>query len=490
MFGMLNSQQEPMSKVDSAWLRMESPTNPMMITGIMIFSGRLDVDRFKRTLRERFLTFKRFTQKAVDTDASTYWEFDPDFDLDTHVRVTALPGQAKKVELEELTSELASTPLDASKPRWQFHVVENYERGTALISRIHHCYADGIALVQVLLSLTDLIAAPEHAREPASQRHQIKGGTVMKRLESMARKNTDRAMKITHEAIARGIELITNPLVAQNLAKDGSDLAYELANALLLSDDPDTVFRGILGVRKRCAWADPLPLKDVKAIAQAQGVTVNDLLVTCLAGAFRGYLVTHHGETEVDGIAIRCTVPVNLRPLEHARDLGNHFGLVYLELPVGEANPLKRLEIVRRNMNQLKSSKQAAVTFGLLAALGMAPGFVQKPAFELFSRKASAVMTNVPGPQQALFFGGSRIEEMMFWVPQTGSIGMGASILSYNDQVYVGLITDRKLVPDPDSVVARFRAEFEKIVLLTLITGASGEVEPERAEWLKPWIDS
>lgn len=485
MFNLFTHKVESMSKVDAAWLRMEQATNLMMITGVMIFRGRLDVERFKRTLIERFLTYRRFNQKAVDVPSGPYWEFDPDFDINTHVRVTALPGKAGKAELEHLTSELASTPLDASKPRWDFHVVENYDRGTALISRIHHCYADGIALIQVLLSLTDLVAEPEHAPVPEAVRHQIKGGTVLERLEKIARKNSDRAMKFSHDAIARGADFIKHPMMAQVLAKEGSDLLAELGSALLLSDDPDTVFRGRLGVRKRCAWAEPLPLEDVKAIARAQGVTVNDLLVACLAGALRGHLVTHHGEDQVDGIEIRCTVPVNLRPLEHAKDLGNHFGLVYLALPVGEPNPLERLQRVRQNMNQLKSSKQATVTFGLLAALGMAPAFVQKPAFELFSRKASAVMTNVPGPQKPLYFGGSRVEEMMFWVPQTGSIGMGASILSYNDQVYVGLITDRRLVADPGSVVARFREEFEKIVLLTLMVGANGEVEPERADWLK-----
>jgi len=490
MFNLLTSKVESMSKVDSAWLRMECPTNLMMITGVIIFRGRLDVERFKRTLIDRFLTYKRFNQKAVDASSGPYWEFDPDFDINTHVRVTALPGRASKAELEDLTSELASTPLDASKPRWQFHVVENYDRGTALLSRIHHCYADGIALIQVLLSLTDLVAAPEQSARPEEVQLKMEGGTVLNRLEKLARKNTGRAMKFSQAAFARGLDMIKDPMFAQILAKEGGDLAAELANALMLADDPDTVFRGKLGVRKRCAWAEPLPLADVKAVAQAQGVTVNDLLVACLAGALRGYLVSHHGEEQIDGIEIRCTVPVNLRPLEHAKNLGNHFGLVYLALPVGEANPLARLQSVRKNMNKLKSSKQAAVTFGLLAALGMAPAFVQKPAFELFSRKASAVMTNVPGPQKPLYFGGSLIDEMMFWVPQTGSIGMGASILSYNDGVYVGLITDRRLVADPDSVVARFREEFEKLVLLTLLTGASGEVEPDRAEWLRPWLDA
>ena len=156
----LRKVREAMSKVDTAWLRMESPTNLMMITGVLIFQDRLDPRRLKDLLEERFLAYRRFRQKAVDSVSAAYWETDADFDIDWHVRVAALPGKADKVELEKFVSELASTPLNHAKPLWQFHLVENYapdgkHTGSVLIARIHHCYADGMALVQVLLSLTD-----------------------------------------------------------------------------------------------------------------------------------------------------------------------------------------------------------------------------------------------------------------------------------------------------------------------------------------------
>jgi WS/DGAT/MGAT family acyltransferase len=168
-------------------------------------------------------------------------------------------------------------------------------------------------------------------------------------------------------------------------------------------------------------------------------------------------------------VTLRATVPVNLRPLEHARKLGNHFGLVFLELPVGEDNPLRRLERVAACMNALKQSKQALVAYGLLAALGLAPPPLQELALDLFSRKASAVATNVPGPQQPLYLGGCTLREMMFWVPQTGSIGLGLSILSYCGQVHFGLIADARLIPDPDAVIHRFGSEFEKLLYLALM---------------------
>src|SRR3546814_1684700 len=117
------------------------------------------------------------------------------------------------------------------------------------------------------------------------------------------------------------------------------------------------------------------------------------------AGALREYMI-ERGDN-VDGMTVRATVPVNLRPLEHARKLGNHFGLVFLDLPIGEGNPVRRLERIAECMNQLKSSRQAVVVYGLLAALGMAPPQLQALALELFSRQASVVATHVPGPQRS-----------------------------------------------------------------------------------------
>jgi hypothetical protein len=188
---------------------------------------------------------------------------------------------------------------------------------------------------------------------------------------------------------------------------------------------------------------------------------------------------------------MRATVPVNLRPLEHARELGNHFGLVFLDLPVAEDNPLARVYQVSAFMEELKSSKQAMMSLGLLALLGMGPAGIQKPALELFSRKATTVLTNVPGPQEPLYMAGAQLREMMFWVPQTGSVGMGISIMSYNGRVYSGLITDDRLVPDPDNVVGSFNREFDNLLHLTMLLGPQdGPIDPQDAEIVHEWIDA
>jgi diacylglycerol O-acyltransferase / wax synthase len=459
--------REPMSKVDTAWLRMERPTNLMMITGVMMLADPLDIERFKRILHERFLAFRRFRQKAVDGAGGAHWEIDEDFDLEWHVRVAALPGKAGRAELQRLCSELASTPLDNSRPRWQFHVVERYGQGSALITRVHHCYADGVALIEVLLSLTDVKPGVEDKAALAKAWFNEDRGAVVERLEAPVRQGFSKALHMGETLIEKVREVLDEPEKLGHLVHEGSEIARELLHALRLPDDPPTRFRGPLGIGKRCAWAEPMPIDEVKIIGKALGCTVNDVLMACAAGALRSYLIEKGSDP--NGLDIRATVPVNLRPLEHAKKLGNQFGLVFLTLPIGEANPLRRLERIAENMREIKRSRQAIMAFGLLAAIGMGPAAVQGPALEMFSRKATAVATNVPGPQMPLYFAGSRIEDQMFWVPQTGSIGMGISILSYNGRVHFGLMTDAKLVPDPEHIIGRFAAEFEKLLLLTLM---------------------
>lgn len=460
-------RREGMSKVDTAWLRMEKPTNLMMITGVLMFEQRLPIEDLRRLIGERFLAFNRFRQKAVDTGGGCYWETDADFDLEWHVRLTALPGAAGRVELQRLAGQLASTALDHSKPLWQFHLVENYNGGSALIARIHHCYADGIALIQVLLSLTDV--SPEPSARDALAKAWLKqdGESITRRFFYPGQRQVESAMKLGGKMLDHSMALYRDPGLTTVLAREGGEITRELVQALALEDDPATVLKAPLGVIKRCSWADPMCLDEVKAVSRGLDCTVNDVLLACAAGALREYLI-ERGEG-VDGLVLRATVPVNLRPLEHARKLGNHFGLVFLELPVGESNPVARVRHVADDMARIKASRQAIMTFGALAALGMTPTPVQRMALDLFSRKATAVATNVPGPQMPLYLAGARISEFMFWVPQTGGIGVGLSILSYQGRVHFGLIADAKSIPDPDQITCRFGSQLDQLVYAVLM---------------------
>ena len=171
-------------------------------------------------------------------------------------------------------------------------------------------------------------------------------------------------------------------------------------------------------------------------------------------------------------------------PEGQGRSLGNHFGLVFLELPIGMAHPLERLYEVRRRMTALKGSYQPVIALGLLSAVGYGPKALQQQVTAILGNSASVVMTNVPGPQHPLYFAGRRISEIEFWVPQSGGIGMGVSILSYDGRIQFGVITDAGLVPDPAEIVSRFPDEFEQLLWITLMSpwGEEAASQVEAAE--------
>lgn len=469
--------RDGMSGVDNAWLRMERPTNLMMITGIMMFDGKVAYPRLRKVIRERFLRFKRFRQRPGRDAASAYWEEDPNFDIDAHVLRVALPGAADKQALQRYVSDLASTPLDPWKPMWQFHLVENYAGGSAIVTRIHHAYADGIALIQVLMAMTQ-------TRDSSGQLRGNQGSTGTR---GSGKGRSDGKLKLVSHGLRVGASLWNNSLhimqdpgAAASLVKSGVDVAAEMARLGLLENDPETPFKGTLGTRKKVAWAEPLPLEEVRTIGKALGCTINDVLLASAAGALHSYLQEQGAVSE--DLQIRAAVPVNLRPLDAAAQLGNQFGLVVLALPVGISNPLERLYKVHEHMQRLKSSRQPLATYLLLSALGLGPRQVQQAALDLLSQKTSLVMTNVPGPREPLYLAGRRIAQQMFWVPSTGSIGLGISILSYNGQVQFGLIADQKRVPDPHAIIARFRGEFEKLLLATLMAPWHERPDPRRLE--------
>ena len=474
--------RERISGVDTAWLRMDDPTNLMMIVGVMTFEGKLAAASVRRVVRERFLAFRRFSCRATQDGAGAWWEEAP-VDMEHHVQAIRLPGAAGKAELEALVSELASTPLDPQRPLWQFHLVENHAGGSALVARIHHCYADGIALIQVMLSLTHesakgSLAVPEKRAAPTESRCDADSWEqILGPLSGML----GSAGKVGRGLVEQGRDLAANPQAAagvlQDLARKGMDFASEAARLALMGPDSPSRLKGPLGTRKRVAWAQPLPLAEVKVMGKALGCSINDVLLSFAAGAVRDYLEGRGDPTE--GQEIRAVVPVNLRPPTGGGQLGNHFGMVFLELPVGIAHPLERLYEVRSRMKALKGSYQPVIALALLNAVGYGPRAIQDQVTALLGASATAVMTNVPGPQQPLYFAGKRIADIDFWVPQSGGIGMGVSILSYDGRIHFGVITDEGLVPDPDAIVARFGDEFEKLLWLTLMSPWGEEAATE-----------
>jgi diacylglycerol O-acyltransferase / wax synthase len=451
---------ERLASVDAAWLRMEEPTNLMMITAVLWFDERPDWERLKAVIRERLVErFPRFRQRLVEPAgllAAPYWEEDPAFELDAHLRHAVVPPPGDRDALEALVSQWMGVPLERSRPLWQFHLVDGFGLGGALLVRIHHTLADGMALARVLLSLMDESAVEEHfTPEPLPPREAPEPGwgRLLRGARAVA--------SGTRAAWKRGAELMSEPIHVGDLVREGARGAAALSRLALLPSDPPTVLRGELGPVKRAAWSAPIPLEAVKAIGRAMESTINDVLLAALTGALRRYLEERGGAVE----DVRAFIPVNLRPLDAPipRELGNRFGLVFLDLPVKEVDPRRRLRALKQRMDALKRSPEAALTFGMLGMVGLAPAVVERAAVEMLAAKGTLIVTNVPGPRHPVYLAGTKLAGLMFWVPQSGKVGLGVSIFSYAGQVTVGISVDAGLVPDPHRLVSAFQAELEAL---------------------------
>ena len=461
----MSNSPETMSNVDTAWWHMERPTNLMMITGVMTLAQPIEFEEMHRIYEQRLLRFDRFRQRVVDSRAplgSPQWEFDPHFDIRAHLHRIALPAPGNQAALQDLVSDLMSQPLDYSKPLWSFHLVDNVGAGCAIVGRLHHCIADGIALVRVLLSLTDASPDAIWIYDESSDRHPSGLLSTLLRPAVSAARST---LRLTETVLNEGIETMLRPTRVLDAARLGTSGAARLAKIALYRPDPQTMFKGDLGVLKRAAWTEkPLSLVDVKVVGKTTGGTVNDVLLTAVSGALRRYLVEH--DQPVDGLNIRALVPVNLRPLDKALELGNRFGLVFLSLPVGIEDQLDRLFELKKRMDEIKDSPEAVVALGVLHAMGMTPVEIEDLILRFFASKSTAVMTNVPGPRESLYFAGARVESIMAWVPQSGQLGLGVSIFSYAGNVWLGIATDEGLVPDPRRIIEHFYDEFAQMQML------------------------
>ncbi len=468
-------KRETFAPVDAAWLRMDTPTNLMMITGVMMFAEPIDIVRLKEVASHRLLRHERFRQRVrlplLPLGLPT-WETDPHFDLNAHIHRIALPQPGDMRALQELVGDMMSCALDPNKPLWHLYVVDNFQGGGAIICRLHHCLADGLALMDVLLSLTDRTPDAPAALPQAEEKHVGWLEELVRSAAAATRTATKGAELLLHE----GLATLQNPSHALELAQRGGDYAAALSKLLLMLPDRRTILRGKCGVVKRAVWSAPIPLADVKAIGHRLDSTVNDVLLAAVSGALRRYLESRGQPTR--GLDIRAMVPVNLRQPAEMGKLGNRFGLVILSLPVGIRDPLHRLAAVKKRMDDIKRSPEAVVAFGILTTIGLTPVDIEKIIVSIFASKVTAVMTNVPGPKETLYLAGSRLTGLMFWVPTASNLGLGISIISYAGEVIIGVMTDAGLVPDPEVIVEGFHAELDEMREL-LVAPAEASQPPE-----------
>ncbi|MFI5027828.1 MAG: wax ester/triacylglycerol synthase family O-acyltransferase [Solirubrobacterales bacterium] len=446
--------RQTLPAADAAWLHMDRSTNPMVVNGLNILAEAPDPDRVATLLEQRLLDrFPRFRQRIVDPlGRSPAFEDDPAFDLDDHLHRVALPAPGDRAALQRMLGDLVSQPLSAGKPLWHAYLIEGYGEGAAILWRIHHCIGDGIALSQVMLSLTEGGDGSRTPVLPPPPRQSMLGEVVglPGRAGSAARGGAAAAV---HE----GIETLAHPDHLRRLAGIALQDAGTVAKLLAAPADPPSGLRRPLSGTRRVAWSEPVPLAEVRDAARLQRVTINDVLVAALAAAVREVLAVG-GEVPEE---IHAMVPFNLRPLDQPipAELGNDFALILLTLPLGDVTLGERLRLVSRRMDEIKGSHEAPIAYGLITTIGITPPWAEDRLIGFFTDKASLVVTNVPGPREQLSFAGVPIRSVLVWAPCSGSLGLTVSIFSYDGDITVGFMADTALIADPEALAKAYERQ-------------------------------
>ncbi|MBP1692403.1 MAG: Acyltransferase family protein [Chloroflexi bacterium] len=463
--------REPLSKADFALLRFDSPDNWMIVTALVILETRLGAAQLKTIIERSMLVHKRFRQRVVLSRTplgKAYWETDESFNLDRQIVCiqTSLPEDQKL--LEELVSRLMSVGMDFSRPLWRFYLVERYGNGSAVVMRFHHSLADGISLVRVLLSIAQTEPTQTEPDETLTGPAEDPGQRF--KLQNSRRGSRElQTQQIFRKSGLTGRNLLSVSSALEDVLLISASTISALGQLFLSAPEINNTFRGRVGIPKRAAWSPAISLEQIKFVRRTFDCTVNDVLLSAVAGALRLYLLdTPANSTPTD---IHSFVPIDLRRgarvakgellLGNSFDqpMGNRFGFALLDLPIGIDDPVQRLQNVHQSMNALKASGEALVSYWILNLLGSVPGKIQDLAARFWLAKGSAVMTNVAGPNQRLYLGNAAIDTIMAWVPQTGPVGLGVTIFSYNGRIWLGVATDRGLVPDPERIVEYFLEE-------------------------------
>jgi diacylglycerol O-acyltransferase len=440
---------QTMSPLDASFLHVEDAVTHMHIGSVGIFEGPPPgSEEVKAAIAGRLPLVPRYRQKVRFVPLALgrpAWVDDPHFNLDYHVRRTALPSPGGDQELQNLVGRVMSQQLDRAKPLWELWVAEGLDDGRwALISKSHHCMVDGVSATDLLSVIlrTERDAAPD---APDSWKAESEPNSAELITHSLALRAAS-----PYEGVRTVLSAIRGP---QRMTRQAVGVARGLANLgrPLLSPTPSSSLNGPIGPHRRWDWARAR-LNDVKEIRQAHGGTINDVVLAAITSGFRDLLLSR-GES-VEGRVVRTLVPVSVRAEEDRGTYNNKVSAMFAALPVELEDPRERLAALHEQMQELKGSGQAVAAERLTALSGFAPAMLLALAGRVGSRlpqsSINTVTTNVPGPQQPLYLAGRRMLEAFPFVPLGGSVRIGVAIFSYDGGINFGVTGDRDSAPDID----------------------------------------
>lgn len=471
-----------LTTLDAMFLNFEHPHAPMHVAGLYTFDaepvipGRPGLAGLFQTIEERIGEIPRYRQRVVDLPfgiGNPVWADDPDFDLSYHLRRAALPSPGGMTELLEFVARIHARPLDRRRPLWEVYVIEGLEGGkmVALYSKVHHAMIDGISGMDLATILLDRDPEGRPANAPVPRRAAP--------IPSAPRLVADFAAEVAARTVGGVATAIRKPLtIPGTIAGAVANVTTLQRLANLLVPAPRSPLNAPVGAARRIALA-PISLARAKAIKDALGGTVNDVVLAAYGDAIDHFL-EHRGEPHAEAV-YRVMVPVSVRTEGERGALGNRVTAMFVDLPVGPMPAKRRLQAVTRNMGDLKQRRQALGAEALITLSGMAPATLHGLAgrLELTNQRfLNTVLSNVPGPQTPLYSGGSLMHGMYPLLPLTMNVAVVTCVTSYNGTLCFGVIGDYDAIPDVEVIADGIRRGFDRLEIAAVeATRGRGAVE-------------
>jgi diacylglycerol O-acyltransferase / wax synthase len=452
-----------LSGLDTSFLHLERDSVHMHVAACAVFEGPAPAyEELVEAIDARLHLVPRYRQRLAFVPLAQgrpVWVDDPHFSASYHVRHTALPKPGGDNELQRLTGRVFSQALDRSRPLWELWLVEGLSGNRfAVLSKTHHALVDGISGVDIMTVLFDTSPEPMPVAPPD---HEWTPGPLPSSAQLLADALLERAT--VPQEIIRGVRAtLRGPRTVARKAGTALGAVGAVARTTL-APAPSSIFNVTIGPHRRFTWLRG-NLDEIKAVKNALGGTVNDVVLAVVAGALGRYMRLHGEAT--DGIELRAMVPVSVRADIERGALGNRVAAMWVDLPVGMTDPVERLHAVSEAMQDVKSSGQAVGAQVLTQLTGFAPTTIVSQASRLQARQRlfNLVVTNVPGPQIPLYLLGREMEVIYPMVPLAQNTALGIAIMSYNGQLNFGLTADYDALGDVQTLVDELRSSIEELV--------------------------
>jgi diacylglycerol O-acyltransferase / wax synthase len=455
---------EPLSVLDASFLYLEKPSVHMHVAGMAILDprtrpdGRLAADDLAALIRQRIHLVPRFRQKVVVPPfgfGRPMWVDDDDFDVEFHLRRAALPSRGGRRELADFVQRVHSRPLDRTKPLWEMYLVEGLEDGyVGVLFKSHHAMIDGLSGMDLATVLVDFAPEPQEIRarrwtpEPEPSWSELLAGAARETIAHPLRTLTD--------GVGRAVR------APRDFLGEAGRMLGGIGQLLSLGQAPPGAFNVAVGPNRRFAAAE-VPVADAKAVKNALGGTVNDVVLAAVTGGLRKLLLGRGDR--VRGVALRALVPVSIRDPSQRMALGNRVSMFFVDLPVGVADPAGRLRRIARATRELKSSHQAVGATALIGSAQWTPPTLHGLAARLIARQrvANVIVSNVPGPQIPVYLAGARLLVAYPVMPLGERLALSIAVTSLSGIMGFGFTGDWDAVPDIDVLARGLRDSVDEL---------------------------